>query len=145
MAFATRFGGRLISSFFKYNSRNMHLITNKKWGPSVTNQEFEVCNPANGSLVASVPNMNLEDTQKALENASAAFKEWQNTTAKERSQLLRKWYDKLVENTEALAELVTSEAGKPLAEARAEVGYGNSFVEWFSEEARRVRGEIIPR
>lgn len=150
MAFKTtlRFPG-LLSLFTTTGQipvRNMSLIKSKKWGcSSVTNQEFDVHNPANGSLITSVPNMNGEDTQRALETASRAFESWQNTTAKERSTLLRSWYDKLVENTEALAEIITSEAGKPLGEARAEVGYGNSFVEWFAEEAKRVRGEIIPR
>lgn len=150
MAFKTalRFPGllSLVTTTGQIPVRNMSLIKNKKWGtPSITNQEFEVRNPANGTLIACVPNMNGKDTQRALETASQALESWQNTTAKERSILLRRWYDKLVENTEALAEIITTEAGKPLGEARGEVGYGNSFVEWFSEEARRVRGEIIPR
>ncbi|CAH1967100.1 unnamed protein product [Acanthoscelides obtectus] len=126
----------------------MHLISNKafingSWISASTNKEFEVINPANGQVVGKVPDMDVQDTQKAIESAAEAFKTWQFTTAKERSTLLRKWYNLLVENQESIAKIMTAESGKPLAEALGEVNYGNSFIEWFSELARNVRGEIL--
>lgn len=131
-------------------SRNLSTVLNQKayingeWTTAATKKVFDVYNPANGSIVGTVPDMDVNDTQKAIEAAAEAFKTWKLTTAKERSQLLRKWYMLLVENQEKLAEIITAESGKPLTEALGEVNYGNSFVEWFSEQARNVRGEIIP-
>lgn len=130
-------------------ARSMHLLKQKafvngEWVSAANQQVFEVKNPANGSVVGTVPDMNVEDAQVAIKAAFDAFKSWQNTTAKERSFLLRKWYNLLVENAEGLAKIMTAESGKPLVEARDEVAYGNSFVEWFAEEARRIRGETIP-
>eukprot|EP00090_Calanus_glacialis_P038179 TRINITY_DN6672_c0_g1_i1.p1 TRINITY_DN6672_c0_g1~~TRINITY_DN6672_c0_g1_i1.p1 ORF type:complete len:498 (+),score=139.20 TRINITY_DN6672_c0_g1_i1:130-1494(+) len=95
-----------------------------------------------GKVLCSVPDMSSADTLTAVEAASEAFKSWQYTTAKERSNLLRGWYNLCVQNGEELARLLTAEQGKPLPEARGEIGYGNSFLEWFSEEARRINGEI---
>lgn len=122
---------------------NQKAFINGEWANASTEKVFEVYNPANGSVVGLVPDMDVHDTQKAIDAASKAFHTWKLTTAKERSQLLRKWYNLLVENQESLAKLMTAESGKPLSEALGEVNYGNSFVEWFSEQARNVRGEII--
>lgn len=133
------------SSYF----RRMHLLSQKayvngEWVTSATKENFEVFNPANGSVIAAVPDMNVQDAQIAVEAAADAFETWKFTTAKQRSQLLRKWYNLLVENKDSIAKIMTAESGKPLIEAGGEVDYGNSFVEWFSEQARNVRGEIVP-
>ncbi|KAJ8979445.1 hypothetical protein NQ317_006759 [Molorchus minor] len=129
--------------------RNMHLLTEKvyidgEWVTASNKKVFEVYNPANGSVVGKVPDMDVHDAEKAVVAAANAFETWKFTTAKERAHLLRKWYNLLVENQESIAKIMTAESGKPLPEAVGEVMYGNSFVEWFSEQARNVRGEIIP-
>ncbi|RZC32409.1 hypothetical protein BDFB_001787 [Asbolus verrucosus] len=126
----------------------MHLLNEKafvngEWISAKSNKVLNVNNPATGEVIGTVPDMNAEDTQKAIEAASEAFQTWQDTTAKQRTQYLRKWYDLLVLNQESLVKILTIESGKPLIEARGEVVYGNSFIEFFSEEARRIRGEII--
>lgn len=127
--------------------RNLHLYNksyvNGNWVSAACNKTFDVKNPADGSLVGTVPDMAVEDVQIALEKAYEAFHIWQEITAKERSLFLRKWYDLMVKNSEELANIMTLESGKPMIEARGEVAYGNSFIEWFSEEARRIDGEII--
>lgn len=129
--------------------KNMHLLRQKafvngEWVSATNDKVFEVKNPADGSLVGTVPDMDIEDANVAIKAAYDAFKLWRNTTAKERSFLLRQWYDLLVENSEEIAKIMTAESGKPLVESRGEVIYGNSFIEWFSEEARRIRGETVP-
>jgi succinate-semialdehyde dehydrogenase/glutarate-semialdehyde dehydrogenase len=103
-----------------------------------------VTNPANNAVLAHVPDVGAEGAHTAIEAAERAFGPWHNLLAKERSVLLRRWFDLIVEHTEALAQLMTREQGKPLAEARAEVTYGASFVEFNAEEAKRVYGEVIP-
>ena len=103
---------------------------------------FPVLDPLTGSEVGRVPDMTAQDCQLAITAASEAFSKWQHTTAKERSGLLRTWYNLCVQHSDELARLLTAEQGKPLAEARGEIGYGNSFLEWFSEEARRIQGEV---
>lgn len=141
----------LLKSVNKYfeMSKNLYSVLNQKayingqWATAATEKVFEVYNPVDGSVVGVVPDMDINDTQKAIEAAADAFQSWKLTTATERAQLLRKWYNLLLENKESLAKLMTAESGKPLAEAIGEVGYGNSFVEWFSEQARNVRGEIL--
>jgi succinate-semialdehyde dehydrogenase / glutarate-semialdehyde dehydrogenase len=104
----------------------------------------EVRNPANGEEVAHVPNLGSAETRQAIGAAAKALPAWSGMLAKERSAILRRWYELQVANKEDLALLMTSEQGKPLAEARTEVDYGASFVEFFAEEAKRVYGEIIP-
>jgi len=115
---------------------------NGKWEGARSGQTFEVTNPATGEVLCSVPDMSTEDTQAAIEAAHNAFQTWQHTTAKERSNLLRAWYNLCVSHQQELARILTAEQGKPLAEASGEIGYGSSFIEWFSEEARRVGGEV---
>ena len=88
--------------------------------------------------------MGIADTKLAIESASKAQKSWAAKTGKERSQILRKWYDLIIENKDDLAKILTAEMGKPLAEALGEITYGASFVEWFAEEAKRVYGDTIP-
>ena len=106
---------------------------------------FEVSDPATGHKLADVANLGASDAQAAIEAANAAWPAWKNKTAKERSNIMRKWFDLLIANTEDLARLMTAENGKPMAESRGEVAYGASFVEWFAEEAKRVNGETLPQ
>lgn len=105
---------------------------------------FEVHDPATGHKLADVANLGPSDAEAAIVAANAAWPAWKAKTAKERSQILRKWYDLLMANQDDLGTLMTAEQGKPLAEAKGEVAYGASFVEWFAEEAKRVNGETLP-
>ena len=107
-------------------------------------QSFTIMNPATRKALIEVTDCGEEETILAIEAAADAFKPWSTSTAKDRSNILKKWFDLIVENTDDLALIMTSEQGKPLAEAKGEVAYGASFVEWFAEEARRVYGDIIP-
>lgn len=109
-------------------------------GPSV----LPVSNPVDGRSLGTVPDFGREETRRAVEAAEAAFAGWRARTARERGALLHRWRDLILENIEDLAVLMTSEQGKPLAEARGEVAYGASFLEWFAEEAKRAYGETIP-
>src|SRR5688500_11983277 len=107
-------------------------------------QTIPVRNPATGSVLATVPKLGAEETRRAIEAADRAFPAWRAKTAKERSAILRKWFDLMLANQEDLAVLMTVEQGKPLAESRGEIAYGASFIEWFAEEAKRVYGDTIP-
>ena len=106
---------------------------------------FEVTDPATGLKLADVANLGAADAEAAIAAANAAWPAWKNKTAKERSIIMRKWFDLLIANTEDLARLMTAENGKPMAESRGEVAYGASFVEWFAEEAKRINGETLPQ
>lgn len=116
---------------------------NGNWISAASNKTFDVINPVDESVVGVAPDMDVEDVEKVLQNAKDAFESWSDTTAKERSALLRKWYELIAKNADDLALLMTLESGKALIESRGEVTYGNSFVEWFSDEARRIEGEIV--
>ncbi|MDP2810250.1 MAG: NAD-dependent succinate-semialdehyde dehydrogenase [Rhodocyclaceae bacterium] len=105
---------------------------------------FPVHDPASGALLAEVPDLDAGETRRAIEAADAAWPAWRAKTGKERAAVLRRWFDLINANADDLALLMTSEQGKPLAEARGEVAYGASFVEWFAEEAKRVYGDVIP-
>ena len=104
---------------------------------------FKVENPANGEVIGSVPNLGTKETQNAIDAAAAAFPAWSAKTGKERAAVMRKWFDLLIAHTDDLATLMTAEQGKPLAEAKGEVVYGASFIEWFAEEAKRVSGDVM--
>ena len=106
---------------------------------------FPVHDPATGALLAEVANLGPQDAQAAIAAANAAWPAWRSKTAKERSILLRKWYDLLMQHQDDLGTIMTAEQGKPLPEAKGEVAYGASFVEWFAEEAKRVNGETLPQ
>ncbi len=106
---------------------------------------FEVTDPATGAKLADVANLGPAEAEAAIAAANAAWPAWRSKTGKERSILLRKWYDLLMANVEDLGRLMTAEQGKPFAEAKCEVAYGASFVEWFAEEAKRVNGETLPQ
>jgi succinate-semialdehyde dehydrogenase/glutarate-semialdehyde dehydrogenase len=105
---------------------------------------FEVRNPATGEVIANVADMGGAETRRAIEVANAAWAGWRSQLVDERSAILRRWHDLILENLDDLAILLTSEMGKPLAEAEAEVRYGASFVEWFAEEGKRIYGDILP-
>jgi len=107
-------------------------------------QTFDVINPATGEAISPVPRLGAAETRRAIEAAERALPEWAARTAKERSQILRKWFTLIMENQEELAQLMTAEQGKPLTESRGEVAYGASFTEFYAEEAKRVYGETIP-
>jgi succinate-semialdehyde dehydrogenase / glutarate-semialdehyde dehydrogenase len=103
-----------------------------------------VRNPATGATLGSVPRLGTEETRRAIEAAERAWPAWRAKTGKERSAILRKWFDLMMANQEDLAQILTAEQGKPLAESRGEIAYGASFIEWFAEEAKRVYGDTIP-
>jgi succinate-semialdehyde dehydrogenase / glutarate-semialdehyde dehydrogenase len=105
---------------------------------------FSVTDPATGAEVATVPDLGAKEAAQAVDAASRALPGWSAKTAKERAAILRRWFDLITAETESLAQLMTTEQGKPLAEARAEVGYGASFIEWFGEEGKRAYGRTIP-
>ena len=105
---------------------------------------IEVRNPATGDLVASVPRLGAAETRAAIEAADKAWAPWRARTAKERAAILRKWFELLMANQEDLARIMTAEQGKPLAEARGEIAYAASFIEWFAEEGKRIYGDTIP-
>lgn len=105
---------------------------------------FAVTNPARGDVIARVPDLGRAETARAIGAANLAMKDWAARTGKERAQVLRKWFDLMMENQDDLGKILTAEMGKPLAEAKGEVAYGASFIEWFGEEAKRVYGETVP-
>jgi succinate-semialdehyde dehydrogenase / glutarate-semialdehyde dehydrogenase len=113
-----------------------------QWVPGTS--RFAVHNPADGMKLAEVPNLGAQDAERAIAAANAAWPAWRGKTAKERSVLMRRWYDLLMANQDDLGRIMTAEQGKPFAEAKGEVAYGASFVEWFAEEAKRVHGETLP-
>ena len=123
--------------------RNQAYI-NGSWADADSGQSFEVSNPANGEVIANVARCGGAETRRAIESAEKALAEWRNKTAAERSGVLRTWLNLILENQEDLAQILTAEQGKPLAEARGEIGYGASYIEWFAEEAKRVYGDTIP-
>ncbi|XP_044739460.1 succinate-semialdehyde dehydrogenase, mitochondrial [Chrysoperla carnea] len=136
--------------FLKVNNhvRAMSLLLNKayvngEWISAGSGKTFQVKNPANNEVVGSVPDMDVKDAEKAINAAQEAFKTWSQTTAKERGILLRKWYELLNKHGDEIARIMTSESGKPTSEAKGEVGYGNAFVDFFSEEARRTHGDLL--
>lgn len=120
------------------------LIADRWVGRSETGETFEVTNPATGEVLAVLPDMGRAETADAIEAAHAAQKAWAARTGKERAGVLRRFYDLIVAHADDLAIILTSEMGKPLAEAKGEVLYGASYVEWFAEEAKRIYGDTIP-
>jgi succinate-semialdehyde dehydrogenase/glutarate-semialdehyde dehydrogenase len=113
-----------------------------QWVKAKSGAEFSVINPATGNEIAKVPNLSADDVKEAIYASDKAFLAWKSITGKERAAILRKWFNLISENTEDLALIMTHEQGKPLAESRAEIHYGSSFIEWFAEEAKRVTGAI---
>ena len=114
------------------------------WMDAADGKSFAVTNPAIGETIAHVPSVSTAQVEQAVLAAETALHSWKNTTAKERSVLLRKWFDLIVANQEDLAVILSTEQGKPLTESRGEILYGASFIEWFAEEAKRTYGDVIP-
>lgn len=127
-------------SLFKTNV----CYVNGEWVKAASGKTFEVHDPATGKLIGTCPEFDAKDTAKAVEAAQAAFASFRTQTGRQRSKLLRRWYDLVNENAEDLAALITWENGKPIADAKGEVAYAANFFEWFSEEAPRIYGETIP-
>ncbi|WP_417794179.1 NAD-dependent succinate-semialdehyde dehydrogenase [Terasakiella pusilla] len=132
-----------------FNLSNTNLLKeqayiNGEWVDADSGDTLEVNNPATGEIIATVPLMGTAETKRAIAAAEVAQKSWKKRPAKERCNILRKWYNLIMENQEDLARIITAEMGKPLAEARGEVAYGASYIEWYAEEAKRVYGSTIP-
>ena len=121
-----------------------HAFINGQWVDSTDHQRLAVYNPANNELIGHVPLLTAKQTQDAILCAQSAWEKWQKRPAKDRSSILRKWFELIIDNQEDLATIMTTEQGKPINEARGEILYGASFVEWFAEEAKRVYGDTIP-
>lgn len=117
---------------------------NGHWCEADSGARTDIFNPASGEKLGSVPNMGRAETRRAIEAARVAQPAWRKLTAKERAARLRQWYELILANQEDLAQIMTAEQGKPLAEARGEVTYAASFIEWFAEEAKRAYGDVIP-
>lgn len=115
-----------------------------KWCDAESKKTIEVTNPANAQLLGTVPKMGANETRAAIEAANQALPAWRALTAKERATILRRWFDLMMANQDDLAKLMTLEQGKPLAEAKGEIAYAASFIEWFAEEGKRIYGDTIP-
>jgi succinate-semialdehyde dehydrogenase/glutarate-semialdehyde dehydrogenase len=115
-----------------------------EWCGAADGAHFDVTNPATGEVIASLPDMGVTETRAAIEAADKAWPAWREKTGKERAGILRKLFFLMMENQEDLAQLITAEGGKPIAESRGEVAYGAAFIEWFGEEAKRTYGDLIP-
>ncbi|WP_339072874.1 NADP-dependent succinate-semialdehyde dehydrogenase [Sinorhizobium meliloti] len=119
-------------------------LVGETWIEADPKNAIEVNNPATGEIIGRVPKLGAADTRTAIEAAARVQKEWAARTAKERSAVLRRWFELMIENKDDLGRILTMEQGKPLAEATGEIVYGASFIEWFAEEARRVYGDLVP-
>ena len=115
-----------------------------EWIGNNAKEVFDVLNPVDGSLVSTVARSRDSDVDTAIEHADSAGKTWSKTLASERAVILNNWYDLVMENQEDLAQIMTAECGKPLAESRGEIVYAASFLKWFAEEGKIVYGDIIP-
>ena len=118
---------------------------NGQWLDADSGETLAVTNPATGGTIAEVAKCGTAETRRMIEAAAVAQKQWAKSTIKERAAVLRRWFDLVMENHEDLAQILTAEQGKPLAEARGEVAYGANYIEWFSEESKRVYGDTIPQ
>ena len=114
------------------------------WCDADSGKTIKVTNPATGAVLGTIPDMGAAETHRAIDAAARAFPAWAAKTAKERSVILRRWFELLMANQDDLAVLMTAEQGKPLAEAKVEIAYAASFIEWFAEEAKRLYGDVIP-
>ena len=121
-----------------------HSYVGGEWIAAKSGNTFAITNPANGEHIIDVADLGAEETTQAVEAAEKAQKAWQALTAKERATLLRRWNQLILDNQDDLAKLMTLEQGKPFAEAKGEVAYGASFIDWFADEARRLYGDVIP-
>jgi succinate-semialdehyde dehydrogenase/glutarate-semialdehyde dehydrogenase len=123
---------------------NQQAYINGIWVDARNNDVIKVTNPADNTILGTIPNMGQIETSQAIDAANGALPEWRNKTASERSEIMRRWFNLIIENQQDLAVIMTAEQGKPLAESQGEITYGASFVEWFAEEAKRIYGDVIP-
>ena len=127
---------------------NLQMLTQcfigGQWQPAQSQSVFEIYNPADGTLLGHLPDCNRSDAERAIDAATEAFAKWSQNTAKEHAAALKAWSQSLLDNQQALAEIMTLECGKPLRESLGEVRYAAAYIEWFAEEAKRIRGDIIP-
>lgn len=121
-----------------------HCFIAGKWVDADNKKTIDVCNPFDESFLGHIPNCGAAETKRAVEAANAAWKNWRELTAQQRSHILLRWAQLIDENKEDLAVIMTLEQGKPITEARGEIDYANSFVKWFAEEGRRIYGDVIP-
>ena len=129
----------------KLNNANVlrqHCLIGPEWVSGA--QVLRIVNPATGALVGTAPNIGAAETRRAIDAAEAALPAWRARTAADRGRIMRRWAELMLENQEDLAQLMTAEQGKPLAEARGEIAYAASFIDWFAEEGKRVYGDTIP-
>ncbi|MCB1355394.1 MAG: aldehyde dehydrogenase family protein, partial [Maritimibacter sp.] len=119
-------------------------LVGARWIDADPETGIAVTDPATGRVIGHVPALGAAETRDAIDAAEAARHGWAARTAKERGQVLRRWFDLMMENQADLGAILTAEQGKPLAEAKGEIAYGASFIEWFAEEARRAYGEVTP-
>ncbi len=117
---------------------------NGQWLDADSGETLNVTNPANGEVLGTIPNMGAAETHRAIEAAEKAQKLWRAKSAKERAVIMRNWFELVMENQDDLALIMTLEQGKPLAEARGEIAYGASYLEWYAEEGKRAYGDVIP-
>src|ERR1700738_1701331 len=115
-----------------------------EWVDAYDRTTIPVKDPASGETLGTVPKMGADETRRAIEAADKALPAWRGKTAKERAQILRRWFDLMMANQDDLAALMTAEQGKPLAESKGEIAYAASFIEWFGEEGKRIYGDTIP-
>ena len=116
-----------------------------QWCDADSKETIEVTNPASSERLGTIPKMGVAETRRAIEAADAVLPEWRSKTAGERSAILQEWHDLLLENIDDLGTIMTAEQGKPLAEAKGEIAYAASFIEWFAEEGKRLYGDVIPQ
>ena len=122
-----------------------HCYVDGTWIAAADGKVIKVTDPATGETIGTVPSVGLDETRAAIDAAERALPAWRAKTGKERGAILRRWFELVMANADDLAYLMTREQGKPLAEAKGEIGYGASFLEWFAEEAKRVYGDTIPQ
>src|SRR5438046_10552029 len=115
-----------------------------EWVDAYDRATVAVKDPAPGETLGTVPKMGADETRRAIEAADKALPAWRGKTAKERAQILRRWYDLMMANQDDLALIMTAEQGKPLAESKGEIAYAASFIDWFAEEGKRLYGDVIP-
>ena len=131
----------------KLNDSNLfrqQALINGEWLDANNGEVIDVTNPANGDKLGSVPKMGADETRAAIDAANRALPAWRALTAKERATILRNWFNLMMQHQDDLARLMTLEQGKPLAEAKGEISYAASFIEWFAEEGKRIYGDTIP-
>ena len=136
--------GNLVFQLKDKNLFKQQCFINGKWEDADNSATFDVINPSDSSLIGTMPNSSKKETIKAINAAKKAWKEWRNLTGKDRSLIIRKWHDLILENIDDLALIMTLENGKPLPDARGEIIYASWFVDWFAEEAKRTYGKTIP-